>query len=211
MGYSKPRKENRGEKIMSLESKLAGLKLDKEELVDMGETLDKSSTGQWLGLGVHTVKIDNVELTESKSGTIGITFEVSNQDGKGEATMWLSERALKYTISNISKIAIHNVAENKRAELKEALKKIDNAKAIYDIARGKLIGKEAFLEIKESETQTYTNKFGEEKSSLEKNLLSYKPKVEVQSIAKAQVASGTINDNGEIDLSELPFSLDGES
>ena len=197
MGYSKPRKENRGEKIMSLESKLAGLKLDKEDLVDMGETLDKSSTGQWLGLGIHTVKIDNVELTESKSGTIGITFEVSNQDGKGEATMWLSERALKYTISNISKIAIHNVAENKRAELKEALKKIDNAKAIYDIAKGKLIGKEAFLEIKESETQTYTNKFGEVKPSLERNLLSYKPKQTIVEEIKSE--------SEEVDLSDLPF------
>lgn len=192
-----------------LEAELAKdtTKVSGDKAQEMKENIMNADEGKpWLGVGVHDVEINGIKLVKSSKGTLGMAFAVSNEDGQNDVTMWLSEGALPYTIQNVSRLIVHNEeGEEAKFNAKEGMTKVETAQMVYKVAQTKLIGKKAFLSVKESETQTYINKAGEEKSSLEKNLLSYKPKVEVQSIAKAQVASGTINDNGEIDLSELPF------
>lgn len=174
-------------------------KVSSEDVAKMKENILKAGAGgNWLGVGVHDVEITGVELTQAKTGTLGIKFTVENDEGMNEVTMWLSERALPYTIQNISAIGVHNTPEEKREKLRTLMANVTSAQEAYEIAKAKFVGFKAYLDIKESKTQTYTNKYGETKPSLERNLRAYKPKVTVE-----QVLS---QDGGEkVDLDEVPF------
>jgi len=176
--------------------KVAGDAADK-----MKENILKARDGMpWLGVGVHTVTITNVELTQAKTGTLGVKFTVTNSEGKNEVTKWLSEGALPYTIENLSAIAVHNAPEDKKADIRNAMTNVNGAKQVYDIAKAKFVGYQCWLSVKESTTQTYTDKNGVERPSQEKNILSYQPKE-----TPAQYAAKVEDGSNPVDLSALPF------
>ena len=178
----------------------------------MKENILNDKGGQnYLGIGVHEVQVTSVELTKAKTGTLGIRFNVENADGRSDATMWLSEAALPYTIENVSRLFVHNAPDDKKADARQHMANINSAKALFDTvtealkARAKL--KKPFmvyLSIAEDKSgRTYTDKNGEEKPSLTRNLLSYRPKeTPVQTVAKTLPGAEPATN---IDLSELPF------
>ena len=177
--------------------------LEKNDVKVAGEAAEKmkeniqnaSSGGAWLGLGIHDVFIEAIELTQAKTGTMGMKFIVENEDGKSEVVFWLSEAALPYTIENVSRLVVHNTAEDKKAEARTFMSNITSAKELLEVAKAKLIGGVAFLSVRESKTNTYTDtKTGEIKPSLERNLLSYKPKDAVEQAAAKVIGGGTTVD-----------------
>ena len=173
----------------------------------MKENIMKDNNTQWLGFGVHEVSVDKVELTRAKSGTLGMKFTVSNADGQSEVTMWLSQAALPYTIENCSRLVVHNAEQDKKDDARNFMSNILSAKDLFDtitnmIEQRKRANKEfaCWLSVRESKTQTYVNKKGEEAPSIERSLLSYKPKEEAKTVATNMVNSGEA-----IDTSEIPF------
>jgi hypothetical protein len=166
--------------------------------------LKASSGGAWLGLGVHEVLIQSIELAQAKTGTLGMKFTVENEDGKGEVTFWLSEAALPYTIENVSRLVVHNTEEAKKAEARTFMSNVTSAKELFEVAQAKLIDGQAWLSVRESKTQTYTDqKTGEIKPSLDRNLLAYKPKETAEQTVAKEVGGSTVVD--EKTKLDIPF------
>lgn len=182
------------------------VKVADDKAAEMKENIMKASSGaSWLGLGVHEVLIQAIELTKASTGTLGMKFVVENEDGKGEATFWLSEAALPYTIENVSRLVVHNTPEAKKAEARTFMSNLTSAKELVEVAKAKLIDGQAWFSVRESKTETYTNKeTGEIKPSLDRNLLAYKPKETTeQAVAKAVGGTGAPVTNDE--KLDIPF------
>jgi hypothetical protein len=158
-------------------------------------------SANYLGIGIHEVFIQSIELIKANSGTLGMRLRVENADGKGDATFWLSEAALPYTIENISRLVVHNTVEEKKEAARNFMSNIVSAKELLAVAREKLIDGFAYLSIKESKTQTYTDsKTGEIKPSLEKNLTSWKPKADVQQTVASVVGGEPVDTKIKLDI-----------
>lgn len=172
----------------------------------MKENIMNAGTGQkWLGLGVHEVEVTSVDLTQAKSGTMGIRFTVENGEGKNEVTMWLSEKALPYTIENVSRIVVHNAPADGKDKAREFMADIVSAKELYETIQAFVKESKApftcFLSIREAKDgSTYTDKNGVERPQTDKNLLSYEPK-ETATQAVVKEAGGEVVS----DISNLPF------
>jgi hypothetical protein len=188
-------------------SKLAknDVTVDKAAAEKMKEEIMTANTAKrWLGIGVHEVFIQTVELTQAKTGTMGMKFNLENEEGQGEVTMWLSEGALPYTIKNVSALVVHASKDDKKDAARTFMSNVVSAKGLFDVAKEKLIQAQCWLSVREAKNgSTYTNKDGEEKPSLERNLLSYAPKeTQVQAVVKA--TGGEVTRDEDI-LSKLPF------
>jgi len=180
--------------------------VDKKAAETMKEDIMSANSGKrWLGLGVHEVFIQAVALTQAKTGTMGMKFSVENEEGQGEVTMWLSEGALPYTIKNVSALVVHSVNEDeKKLKAKTFMSNIVSAKELFTVAQEKLIQAQCWLSVRESRNgDTYTDKNGEVKPSLDRNLLSYQPKeTQAQEVVKA--TGGEVTADEGI-LKNLPF------
>lgn len=190
------------------------VKVDKQKAEEMKENILNDKGGaNYLGLGVHDVVVTSVELKQARTGTMGMKFNVENADGRSDVTMWLSEGALPYTIENVSRLMVHNSAEDKKAEAKNFMSNIVSAKDLYDTVQETLKGRaktktpfNAYLSIKEDKNgNTYTDKNGIERPSLTRNLLPYKPKeTPTQAVASVLSGEGVVVD-ADTTIGNLPF------
>lgn len=190
------------------------VKVAKDAAEQMKENILNDKGGaNYLGLGVHDVVVTGVELVEAKTGTLGMKLLVENADGRSDVTMWLSEAALPYSIENMSRLMVHNAAEDKKTEARNFMANITSAKELFTTVqetikvRGEKNPFVGYLSIREArDGSTYTNKDGEVKPSLERNLLSYKLKATaVQSVAQATGGEVVADGQGGINLNNLPF------
>lgn len=192
------------------------VKVDKKAAETMKENILNDKGGaNYLGIGIHEVVLTAVELVEAKTGTMGIKFLVENADGRSDVTMWLSESALPYTIENVSRLMVHNAAKEKKDEARTYMSNIVSAKELFTTVVETLKAREktkapfnAFLSIREDQNgATYVDKNGDTKPSLDRNLLSYRPKeTATQTVVKATGGEVvTEGDGSGIDLTNLPF------
>lgn len=174
--------------------------------------LNDKGGANYLGIGVHDVVVTGVELAKASTGTLGIKFLVENEDGRSDVTMWLSEAALPYTIENVSRLLVHNATEANKEAARNHMSNVVSAKELYEVVTTTLEARaknkapfNAFLSIREDQSgRTYTNKDGEVKPSLVRNLLSYRPKeTAVQSTVSAMGGGEVVADKDTID--GLPF------
>lgn len=181
------------------------VKVEGDAAKQMKENIENDrGAGSYLGLGVHEVFVQKISLVKANSGTLGMRVDVENADGKSDVTFWLSEAALPYTIENVSRLVVHNTAEDKKEAARTYMSNIVSAKEILAVAKEKLIDGVGYLSIKESKTQTYTDtKTGEIKPSLERNLTAWKPKEDTQQTAAKAMGGGT--PVSEETKSEIPF------
>lgn len=174
--------------------------------------LNDKGGANYLGIGVHEVVVTAVELTKASTGTLGMKLLVENDEGRSDVTMWLSEAALQYTIENMSRLMVHNaLTDEKKEKARVHMSNITSAKELFELVQQTLevrrkenIPFQAFLSIREDQSgRTYTNKDGEEKPSLVRNLLSYKPKeTAVQTAVKATGGEPVVDKDL---LKDLPF------
>lgn len=176
----------------------------------MKENILKDKGGaNYLGIGIHDVTVTSVELAKASTGTLGIKFNVENEDGRSDVTMWLSEAALPYTIENVSRLLVHNATEANKEKARNHMSNVVSAKELYEVVTTTLEAREknkapfvAVLSISEDKSgRTYTNKDGEVKPSLVRNLLSYRPKATAVQNAVAATGGELVDANGV----ELPF------
>lgn len=185
------------------------VKIEGDAAEQMKENILNDKGGaNYLGIGVHEVVVTAVELAKASTGTLGIKFLVENEDGRSDVTMWLSEAALPYTIENVSRLMVHNaLTDEKKEKARVHMSNITSAKELFELVQQTMVVRQkenlpfqAFLSIREDQTgRTYIDKNGEEKPSLVRNLLSYKPKeTPTQSAVKATggevVAPGALGD-----------------
>jgi len=191
------------------------VKVADDKAKEMKENIINNKGGaNYLGIGIHEVTVTAVELREASTGTMGIKFLVENQEGRSDASMWLSEGALPYTIENVSRLMVHNAKEENKDKARTHMSNIASAKELFDTvkqtiderAKGKTEPFTCYLSIRESKNgDTYTNKDGEVKPSIERNLLSYKPKASAaQNVAKA-VGGAEVVPEDELNMNDLPF------
>lgn len=176
------------------------VKVSKDKAEAMKDKILNDGGGAYLGIGVHEVFINSIELIKANSGTLGLRFTVENADGKNDATFWLSEAALPYTIENVSRLVVHNTEDAKKDAARTFMSNITSAKELVDVAKEKLIDGVGYLSVKASATQTYTDKDGNVKPSLEKSLLAWRPKE-----TPAQSAATVLGGGEPVNPSELPF------
>jgi len=176
------------------------VKVNKDKAAEMKENILSNGGGAYLGIGVHEVFVKSIELIKANSGTLGLRFTVENADGKNDATFWLSEAALPYTIENVSRLVVHNTEDAKKDAARTFMSNITSAKELVDVAKEKLIDGVGYLSVKASATQTYTDKDGNVKPSLEKSLLAWRPKE-----TPAQSAATVLGGGEPVNPSELPF------
>lgn len=178
----------------------------------MKENIMKDRGGaNYLGIGIHDVAVVSVELTKASTGTLGIQFNVENEDGQGRVKMWLSEAALPYTIENISRLVVHNADADKKEAARIMMANIVSAKDLYNTMQSILdtLAKKktpfvAYLSIREAKDgSTYLDKNGVERPSTESNLLSYRPKETAVQSAVAATGGELVADKDTID--GLPF------
>jgi hypothetical protein len=167
--------------------------------------------GNYLGIGIHDVAVTSVELTKASTGTLGIQFNVENEDGQGRVKMWLSEAALPYTIENISRLVVHNAESDKKEAARNMMSNIVSAKELFSTMQAILVELEkkkkpfvAYLSIRErADGSTYTDGQGTERPSTDTNLLSYRPKATSTQAAIATTGGELVADKDTID--GLPF------
>lgn len=173
--------------------------------------LNDKGGANYLGIGVHEVEVTSVELAKASTGTLGIKFNVENSDGRSDVTMWLSEAALPYTIENVSRLMVHNaLTDEKKEKARVHMSNITSAKELFELVQQTMVVRvkeklpfQAFLSIREDQSgRTYTDKNGEEKPSLVRNLLSYKPK-ETATQTAVKATGGEVVAPGA--LGDLPF------
>lgn len=186
------------------------VKVADDAAATMKENIMKDrGSANYLGIGVHDVVVTSAELVKAGTGTMGIQFNVENEDGQGRVRMWLSEGALPYTIENVSRLMVQNAAADKKDEARNYMANIVSAKDLFNtVAETLKVRKEknpfvAVLSIREAKDgSTYTDKNGVERPSTESNLLSYRPK-------ETPVQSAVAATGGELitpaDLGDLPF------
>ena len=170
--------------------------------------LNDKGGANYLGIGVHDVVVTSVELVKAGTGTMGIQFNVENEDGQGRHKFWLSEGALPYTIENISRLLVHNATEKNKDAARNHMANVVSAKEVFEIVVTTLEERAknkapfvAVLSIREAKDgSTYTDKNGVERPSTESNLLSYRPK-------ETPVQSAVAATGGEliVDGQSLPF------
>ncbi len=172
--------------------------------------LNDKGGANYLGIGVHEVVVTAVELTKASTGTLGMKLLVENDEGRSDVTFWLSEAAIPYTIENISRLMVHNaLTDEKKEKARVHMSNITSAKELFELVQQTLVVREkeklpfqAFLSIREDQGgRTYTDKNGEEKPSLVRNLLSYRPKATAVQNAVAATGGELVDANGD----ELPF------
>ena len=167
--------------------------------------------GDYLGIGVHEVVVTAVELTKASTGTLGIQFNVENEDGQGRVKMWLSEAALPYTIENVSRLVVHNAESDKKEAARIMMSNILSAKSLFETVQAILVELEkkkkpfvAYLSIRErADGSTYTDNNGVERPSTDTNLLSYRPKETSTQAAIAATGGELVADKDTIN--GLPF------
>lgn len=171
--------------------------------------LNDKGGANYLGIGVHDVVVTSVELVKASTGTLGIQFNVENENGQGRVKMWLSEAALPYTIENVSRLMVHNANDDKKDEARNFMSNIMSAKELFTTVQATLVEKaknkkqfNAFLSIRErADGSTYTDKNGVERPSTEANLLSYRPKETATQAVVAATGGELLAEDG----TALPF------
>lgn len=187
--------------------------VDKKKAEEMKENiLNDKGAANYLGIGVHDVTVTSVELTQAKTGTLGIKFNVENADGKNDVTMWLSEAALPYTIENVSRLMVHNAQPKNKDAARNHMSNIVSAKELFETVKQTIeerqgkgkVPFQCWLSVREArDGSTYTNSQGEEKPSLERNLLSYAPKATATQAAVQATGGEIVTDKDT--LEGLPF------
>lgn len=164
----------------------------------------KVEGGKYFDLGVHKVKIMLVEFakTEDKEPREYVEFTVvdeNNEDLEAKARLWFTtDKAIKYTFGIIRGIFTHNAPEDKKQAIREKVDAVKDTDELDKLCQ-LLIGKEAWLEVSEDPTRTYTNEAGEVKPSINRNITGYAPtpkKVSAPAVeSAAPVAEGSADED----------------
>lgn len=178
---------------------------------------DLAEAETYFRIGVHKVTIDRVELKETDSKKIYAEFDLSGEAGqKGNARLWFTDKAIKYSIDMIRKILVHNA--NDEAAKQAVRDEFKNVKNLLDLSAflKRTTDCEAWLKIERSD-RTYTNRDGEERFSYDRNLYGFEPVMSKEPATSKSSNAGTVeainqaisgevvDETEQINLDDIPF------
>lgn len=185
--------------------------LNQDELKAIEITKEELAESKYFELGVHKIKIAGAEMAKDQNGKIFAEVAVVGANGeRDKVRLWLHTPATRrISIDNARRILVHNMAsEADKQVVRDKFAQIKNL-ADFGAILSKIVGREAWLKLKESESRTYQNARGEIKPSIDRQLLGYEPKSEPKPVAVEADEFGTPHYDEdldkEVDLSEIPF------
>lgn len=137
------------------------------------------SDGNWLGFGVHKVKIGMIERGETESGKeyIEVTVLGENEEEDTARVWFTSDKAANYSFNVLRQIYVHNAPEDKKDAARSTFDAVKDTEEVVKLYNEKLIGGECWFTKYPDPERTYTNANGEIKQSINKNIMGYEPKL----------------------------------
>lgn len=165
---------------------------------------DKEEIGLYFKEGIHKVIVTGVvhqDMGDKEYLEVGIKGEGGET---GEVRMYLTEKALKYTINTIRAIFVHNVSEADKQAARDAVNACKTTEEFAKLCET-LDGKECWYSKSKTGTQ-YTNAQGELKDSYSNNLFGYEPKPSRQEQVAQKVKDFMGGEVTKDNLEEFPFN-----
>jgi hypothetical protein len=134
----------------------------------------KQEIGIYFEEGIHKVKISGTAL-ECPADKEYLEVSIEGENGEStEVRLYLTEKAMKFSINTIRSIFVHNTEESKKELVRDAVNACKTTEELAILCQ-KLDGMECWYSKYKSGT-TYTNASGEVKNSYNNNLFAYEPK-----------------------------------
>lgn len=169
--------------------------MTEQELKSVTFSEEDLMENSFLGIGVHEVKITDMKFDKSSTGKIYLSVDVEKDGASGNARLFFSDEAKKYSIDKVRSIFVHNCeSEEDKQKIREFFKTIADLSDLNKII-SKLVGKSCWYKNEKLE-ETYVDKNGDEKHRYNKDIAGYEMKIK---------SSDKSNLGEPIDLSEIPF------
>lgn len=165
----------------------------------------KQELDMYFDEGIHEVIVQGVVLNTDNPEKEYLEVGVIGSEGQSaDVRMYLSEKAMRYSIDTIRKIMVHNVAEDKKEAVRKAIDACKTTEELTKLAQ-KLEGMSCWYSKFKTGT-TYTNSQGEVKNSYSNNLFGYEPKPP-KHIQQAQAVQDLMSSDAQkpFDPNDFPF------
>lgn len=158
---------------------------------------------QYLPEGIHEVKITGITQETNANGKEYFEFEVADEDGQvGNARLYMSEKAMKYSISTIRGIFVHNTVEKNRDAVRKQVDLCEDTDELFKLSQALVKRQAKAWYSKHQNGQTYVNNKGETRNSYDVNISHFEPKPPKQMTADELIAKSEPID----DLDDIPFA-----
>lgn len=169
------------------------VKLNWDEIDELGERK------MGFGIGVYEVTIKDIDLEENANGKPYFKVTVAGENGEetDRIKMYLTEKAVPWTMATIQGIMVHNAKSDlAKDKVKKYLRTLEEAD---DLDPAKVVGAKAWLKVTQTD-QEFTRDDGTTGYYNDFQLTSYKPKQNAEELVTEMMASGT-----PVEVEDVPF------
>lgn len=146
---------------------------------DETKAVKEFSDSNWLGFGVHKVKIGLIELGETDGGKeyVEITVLGDNEEEDTARVWFTTDKAANYSFNVLRQIYVHNAPEAKKDAARDTMDAIGDTEQLVKALSEKLIGGECWFTKYPDPQRTYEAADGSTRQSINKNVYGYEPKL----------------------------------
>lgn len=146
---------------------------------DEVKAVKEFSDSNWLGFGVHKVKIGAIEhgLTENDKEYVEFTVLGENEEEDTARVWFTSQKAANYSFNICRGIYVHNAPKDKKDAARDQFDALEDAEAMVKLMNEKLIGGECWFTKYPSPDRTYQASDGSIRKSIDKNVYGYEPRL----------------------------------
>lgn len=149
--------------------------------------------------GIWEVTIKDVDLDTNSNGNDFLRFTVEGENGEetDRPTMFLTEKALPWTMASIQGILVHNAKTDLAKE--KVRKYLRTVKTVDDLDPTRLTGATAWLEVKPSDRE-FTREDGSKGYYDDFRLTHYKPQQKPEDLVNDMLKSSE-----PVEVDDVPF------
>ena len=166
------------------------------------EAKEEITYTEYLPEGIHEVKVVSITSEVNANDKEYFEFTVENEDGAvGTARLYMSEKAMKWSVNTIRGIFVHNTVEKNKDAIRDKVNSCETTEELFEMSQS-LIGKQCWYS-RFPNGQTYRTQAGELRNSFDTNISHFEPKAPAPKSREAQVDELL---GGEVvDASDGPF------
>lgn len=166
------------------------------------EAKEEITYTEYLPEGIHEVKVVSITPEVNANDKEYFEFTVENEEGAiGTAKLYMSEKAIKYSVNTIRGIFVHNTVEKNKDAIRDRVNACETTEELLKLSQS-LIGKQCWYS-KFPNGQTYTNQAGEVRNSFDTNISHFEPKAPAPKSREDEV--NELLGGDKADTSEVPF------
>lgn len=142
-----------------------------------------------LPFGVSSVQLVGATAGETESNKEYIALTVTNKDGVEEdVRVWFTGGASKYSFNTIKQIVIHNqTSDANKEKAREAVENCVDTDSLADLLNSKVVGGQLWITKYFDPVKSYVNPSGEQRRSINTNVVGYEPKPKPELMALTQL------------------------